>query len=250
MWENGELLMSRAVLSSVAVLILIAGLNAAPEADAEKLVQRLGDPSFRVREAASRALVKLGKQAVPALRAALESDDLEIRMRARQALQAIQTSIEYLLEELKSGNAKAQIEAADVLAQLGDKGKPAIPGLVKLLEHKEEAVRGAAASALASIDPENKVLEKVIPAKAHCNGRYTKLLRKVHVPQDRGSYGDFHEFGHYQATDWQGHKNIPAGFWVYVYPHWYIWGEAKEAPIKQIPAAAINRNPPPPPVGR
>jgi hypothetical protein len=221
--------MSRAVLVTTATLLLIAGLSAAAESDADKLVQQLGHGTFRVRESASRTLIKLGKQAVPALRSALSSDDLEIRMRARLALQAIQTSIDFLLEELKTGDANAQREAADALAHLGDRGKPAVPMLVKLLEHKDDAVRSTAASTLAAIDSENKALEKVIPAKARCNGRYVKLLRKIHVPQDRGSYGDFNEFGHYQATDWQGHKNIPAGFWVYVYPHWYIWGENKEA---------------------
>ena len=24
----------------------------------------------------------------------------------------------------------------------------------------------------------------------------------------------------------QGHSNLPAGYWVYVYPNWFIWGDA------------------------
>src|SRR5687768_3452870 len=129
-------------------------------------------------------LIKIGKPAVPALRTALLSADLEMKMRARQALLAIQTSLEYLLDELKSGDAKARIEAAEALVALGEKAKPAIPVLVKLLNGKDEPLREAVASALAALDPENKALEKVIPAKAHCNGRYARLLRKISVPQD------------------------------------------------------------------
>ena len=222
--------MSRSKISAALVLVLALVVFAGQPGEADRLVEKLGDPSFRLREAATQKLIKLGKQAVPALRRALLSDDLEVKMRARQALQAIQTSVEYLLDELKRGDARARIEAAEALGQLGEKAKAAIPDLVKLLDSKDEALREAAASALAGIDPENKALAKVIPAKAHCNGRYAKLLRKIHVPQDRASYTDYHEFGHYQATDWAGHKNIPAGYWVYVYPHWYIWGEIKGAP--------------------
>ena len=75
--------------------------------------------------------------------------------------------------------------------------------------------------------PENRALLDLIPAKASLNGKYAKLLRKLHTPQDRPSYGDYHEWGSYGACDWQGHRNIPAGHWVYVYPNWYIWGEVK-----------------------
>jgi hypothetical protein len=121
-----------------------------------------------------------------------------------------------------------------------------------MLKHKDEAVREAAANALSAIDPDNKALADLIPAKAHVNGKYAKLLRKIHVPQDRPTYSDFHDFGHYQATDWQGHKNIPAGYWVYVFPNWYIWGEMKNvAPLRQagIPQNQrplfIGRDPPP-----
>jgi hypothetical protein len=228
--------MSRANFAPAALVLILAlaVFAAEPAGEAAALVEKLGDARFRVREAAMLKLIKIGKPAVPALRAALNANDLEVKMRARQALLAIQTSLEYLLDELKSGDARARIEAADALGALGAKAKPAIAVLVKLLDGKDEPLKEAAASALAALDPENKALEKVIPAKAHCGGRYAKLLRKIHVPQDRNSYGDYHEFGHYQATDWQGHKNIPAGYWVYVFPNWYIWGE-----VKGLPAAPL-----------
>jgi hypothetical protein len=60
--------------------------------------------------------------------------------------------------------------------------------------------------------------------KASVNGKYSNLLRVINVPQDRGSYGDFDDYGYYSSTSYAGYDNIPAGYWVYVYPDWYIWG--------------------------
>ena len=71
------------------------------------------------------------------------------------------------------------------------------------------------------------ILSTLVPA-ASINGKYGKLLRKIKVEADRQNYGDFREYGQYQATDYAGHAGIPAGYWVYVYPHWYIWGEQKK----------------------
>jgi hypothetical protein len=64
-------------------------------------------------------------------------------------------------------------------------------------------------------------------AKARVGGKYAKLLKRIKVPADKATYRDFTDFGFYQATDWAGYTNLPAGYWVYVYPYWYIWGEAK-----------------------
>lgn len=223
--------MTHPALLLSSVLVCLFTFNAVPEdqsSEIEQLVQQLGDGKFRTREQAMRNLIKIGKPAVKALRAALNADDLEVRMRARKALQAIQTSLEYLIDDLKGSDPVARAEAAETLGRLGADAKAAIPALLELLKHKDEKIRELAASALAGIDPENKALLARIPAKASLNGKYVKLLRKLHTPQDRASYGDYHEWGSYDACDWQGHKNIPAGHWVYVFPNWYIWGEVKD----------------------
>jgi hypothetical protein len=248
--KQEEQIMSRlAILLSAVVVVFttLAVSDAAPDdqtSEIEQLVQQLGDGKFRMREQAMQKLIKIGKPAVPALRIALQTTkDLEVRMRARKALQAIQTSLEYLIDELKGGDATAQAEAAETLGRMGADAKAAIPILVEMIKGKDERKRELAASALAGIDPENKVLMDLIPAKAHLNGKYAKLLRKLHTPQDRPSYGDYYEYGPYGACDWQGHKNIPAGNWVYVYPNWYIWGEVKNntparGPIIPAPGGA------------
>ena len=40
------------------------------------------------------------------------------------------------------------------------------------------------------------------------------------------TYSNFNDFGYYQSTSYVGHDNLPAGYWVYVYPFWYIWESA------------------------
>lgn len=80
-------------------------------------------------------------------------------------------------------------------------------------------------------DPERAVHdEQPIPAQAHVHGKYRGLLRVIHVPQDLANYQRFHEWGQWNGTEWGGHRNLPAGFWVYVYPHWYIWENVNQRP--------------------
>ncbi len=64
-------------------------------------------------------------------------------------------------------------------------------------------------------------------AAASVNGKYYNLLRSIYVPSDRSSYGDFYEWGYWSGSSWKGHTNLPHGYWVYVYPNWYIWGNRK-----------------------
>jgi hypothetical protein len=63
--------------------------------------------------------------------------------------------------------------------------------------------------------------------KASVNGKYYNLLKVINVPQDKGSYGDFDDYGYYSSTSYAGYTNVPAGYWVYVYPDWYIWGNQR-----------------------
>jgi hypothetical protein len=67
---------------------------AAPDPDAafEKLVERLGDPDFRVRDEAGRLLKAAGLKALPALRRAVNHPDAEVRSRANDLLPALETA--------------------------------------------------------------------------------------------------------------------------------------------------------------
>jgi len=49
--------------------------------------------------------------------------------------------------------------------------------------------------------------------------KYTKLLAVIHVPGDKGDYGEFKDYGAFDGTEWASYKGLPKGDWVYVYPH-------------------------------
>lgn len=67
--------------------------------------------------------------------------------------------------------------------------------------------------------------ERELLKRASVDGKYKGLLRKFEVPQDLANYGEFSDYGYYTGTSYAGYDDLPIGFWVYVHPHWYIWGE-------------------------
>ena len=71
-------------------------------------------------------------------------------------------------------------------------------------------------------DP-NKARVEEPPQLPSVYGKYRVLLRKIHVPQDTNAYGQFTDYGMYTGNAWAGFNDLPPGYWVYVYPHWYIW---------------------------
>jgi len=203
--------------------------KAAPETkQLKKLIRDLGSDDFSVREKATQGLSEMGRPALPALRNALQNTDAEVRQRARRIMNSIQSSTKYLLENLKDPDPAQRKEAAEILERLGAAAKPVVPALVEALKDKDENVRDAVINALLAIDPAAQALTSAIPAKAHVEGKYQKLLRRIRVPRDKQSYSDFSDYGHYDGNEWAGYTDLPPGYWVYVYPHWYIWGEQKE----------------------
>jgi len=73
--------------------------------------------------------------------------------------------------------------------------------------------------------PEAEALQK-----ASVDGKYRNLLAKVAAPDDRNSYGEFRDYGRWNGTSYMGDQSIPQGYWVYVWPYWYVWGDAVSAP--------------------
>ncbi|MBI1314443.1 DUF3520 domain-containing protein [bacterium] len=68
--------------------------------------------------------------------------------------------------------------------------------------------------------------------KAAVDGKYRRLLKKIEVRDDLQQYGAFHDFGFWdKSTEYKGHRDLLPGYWVYVYPHWYIWGEVDETRV-------------------
>ena len=65
--------------------------------------------------------------------------------------------------------------------------------------------------------------------KATVDGKYRRLLKKIEVRSDVGSYRDFKDYGQWDGTSYSGHSDLPTGYWVWVYPNWYIWGDVVES---------------------
>jgi hypothetical protein len=66
------------------LLVATGSLALGEDRSPEKLIQQLSDKSFKVRQAAARAIEDLGPQALPALRQALNHPDLEVRRRIQK----------------------------------------------------------------------------------------------------------------------------------------------------------------------
>ena len=66
--------------------------------------------------------------------------------------------------------------------------------------------------------------------KATVDGKYRRLLKKIEVPGDVATYGEFKDYGQWDETVYSGHSDLPTGYWVWVwvYPNWYIWGDVVE----------------------
>src|SRR5262245_26844745 len=90
------------------LIVILALVPAADEKKADKidiaaLVRQLGSDRYVVRVKANDDLAKLGVKALPELRKALRSDDLEVRMRAGRLLNKI-TSEVYGLRQTFTGH--------------------------------------------------------------------------------------------------------------------------------------------------
>jgi hypothetical protein len=54
------------------------------------------------------------------------------------------------------------------------------------------------------------------------NNKYTNLIQELNCPSDRSKYGDFNDYGYWGGGPWCG-KIGKAGYWIWIYPTWYIW---------------------------
>ncbi|MCE9598586.1 MAG: hypothetical protein K8S54_11510 [Spirochaetia bacterium] len=70
--------------------------------------------------------------------------------------------------------------------------------------------------------------------KASVGGKYSDFKIKVNCPADRQSYGEFSDYGFYDTESWCN-QPAAAGYWVYVYPDWYIWGKSNSAQPENSP---------------
>ena len=145
----------------VDVRVLAAGAlgSIGSEAAVPALIQALQDQYSDVRNNATGALGRIGKDAVPALIQALQDQNLEVRFRAAYALrqigtsEAIKAAVSALMQLFRHQNKYVRVDAAGSLGQIGtpEAIKAAVPALIHLLQDQDVNVRRDAAGALGQI---------------------------------------------------------------------------------------------------
>ncbi|MBI3864245.1 MAG: von Willebrand factor type A domain-containing protein [Planctomycetia bacterium] len=94
---------------------------------------------------------------------------------------------------------------------------------IDLVKHtKEIAARRSDAGAVELL---GRMTREQREALASVDGKYKNLLRIVEAPADMSTYSATHDFGRWEGTTYSGQSNLPKGYWVYIYPNWYIWGD-------------------------
>jgi tetratricopeptide (TPR) repeat protein len=92
---------------------------------------------------------------------------------------------------------------------------------------KDPTWKDTAIFALIEISPNNAELLKTFHPSTSAYGAYSVLQKVVYAPDDKASYGAYSNYGYSTTTEYAGVKGLPAGYWVYVEPYWYIWAAKK-----------------------
>ena len=117
----------------------------------DTIVDLLGDEDGLVQQAATEALVQIGKQAISKLVRAMESNDREVRMYATSALGEIgdKRATDAVIKALNDEEPFVRYEAIDALGIIAD--REALKPLVELVTDEDVYVRVRVAQALGSI---------------------------------------------------------------------------------------------------
>jgi hypothetical protein len=113
--------------------------------------------------------------------------------------------------------------------------------LLDRLKKQHAGLKGRKEKEARELNDRIQLIESLLPAqgldtklsvpklldKASSSGKYRELLHVLYLPQDKASYQEFSDYGHYTGTAYAGYNNLTPGYWVYVYPRWYIWKEPK-----------------------
>ncbi|MGQ0613567.1 MAG: PDZ domain-containing protein [Planctomycetaceae bacterium] len=155
----------RSVFFLLPLLLAAAGL--AQEAGSpEELVKQLGDPKYEVREKATQELIAMGERALPALKGAVQSDDLEVSLRAGRALRAIQER-----KERDGTEGRPKPPAADPTRRV-EPGRSSfsiemrdgrVKVRVKTLENGQEKEQAYEGESLEQLKRDHPELERILP---------------------------------------------------------------------------------------
>lgn len=94
-------------------------------------------------------------------------------------------------------------------------------------------VRAAAAGDIQSRETLQQTKDVIQASRATRGGRYSQLLAKIRCAEDRLDLGKYYIVGYEVAAEdtYCGVKAPARGYWVYVYPDWYIWGKEDLAAV-------------------
>src|SRR5262249_24481160 len=87
----------------------------------------------------------------------------------------------------------------------------------------------------ADLDKKGDAMPRPLPLedalkKARVDGKYEMVLRQIKVEKDADTYKEFRDFGMRDMREYAGFTDLPRGYWVYVYPYWYIWRDLSATP--------------------
>jgi HEAT repeat protein len=135
----------------------LSGIDQPNPAAASALCAVLADPAPLNRELASAALVKMGPQAVAALRGVLRSHDKEARVRAVRTLSAIginaRDAVPDLVLQLDDWSGEVRAQAAIALGRIGPDAQVALASLASHFSDPDQSVRRQALDAALKIGP-------------------------------------------------------------------------------------------------
>lgn len=86
------------------------------------------------------------------------------------------------------------------------------------------------------------VMGNEVPPQASVHGKYSNLIQTMTCSKDRRTYGEYREYGYWGGGAWCGQSG-KAGYWVWVAPKWYVWGNVGSsapvtAPTSPVPTLA------------
>ncbi len=82
----------------------------------------------------------------------------------------------------------------------------------------------------------NALSDSVEDGRASVDGKYTNLIQVMECERDGAKYGNYKDYGYWSGGNWCGDIG-KAGYWVWVYPKWYVWSQ-KSSLRKKIPQKA------------
>lgn len=53
-------------------------------------------------------------------------------------------------------------------------------------------------------------------------GKYSSIIQILNCPADKATYGNYTDYGYWGGGAWCGQTGS-AGYWVWVFPNWYVW---------------------------